>query len=196
MNEKPILFNAEMVRAILEGRKTQTRRPCKIPMNTIEATFSKKIPGWNSGLLYRDTKSNELKFIYSLFGSVGDQLWVRETFAELVIHGVAAGSYPEYVYRASEPEWDTDMEGFKWTPSIHMPREASRINLKVKRVWVERVQDISVSDCVQEGISGPDGVISGSDEEIKTSFKNLWESCGYDWDTNPFVWCCEFEVMK
>ena len=192
MNEKPILFNAEMVRAILEGRKTQTRRPIK-PRGKIWLTDiiqdhdNGKNPTYQDEYgdshLTKDLKMNPLN---------ADLLWVRETFAYI---GPELNPDPGYAYRATDPDW-SEMEGFKWTPSIHMPRDASRINLKVKRVWVERVQDISVSDCVQEGISGPDGVISGSDEEIKTSFKNLWESCGYDWDTNPFVWCCEFEVMK
>jgi hypothetical protein len=199
-NEKPILFNSEMVRAILEGRKTQTRRPLIAQPN--DSWAKNPHVSWNAGKQrFCWASGSSVSDLVCPLGGAGGNLWVRETFADT--HDVPGVYCPGLVYRATDPEW-SEMEGFKWTPSIHMPRESSRIDLKVKRVWVQRIQDISVPDCIQEGIKH-DATLGeviaimetgDGDDRHKETFADLWESCGYDWDSNPFVWCCDFEVCK
>jgi len=145
---KPILFNTEMVEAILNGRKTMTRRVIKFPKGT-------------TGRLPSNGFFNASPYLFYPGGikrpryKVGDVLYVRETwctdediadvFEENLIHG--------FYYRAdnTDMDWVNDKEIVKWRPSIHMPKEAARIFLKVTNVRVERLQDISESDCVKEG---------------------------------------------
>ena len=209
---KPIIFTAPMVRAILEGRKTQTRR-----LNGLDDV--NKIPdAWDAArvtvgaLNYKVKKSAKGKYGATFishpdaianrtihvcpqicpYGQPGDRLWVREAFE--FNHGGpvydAAGGLmdsmdDEIVYRADRPNRVT-----KWTPSIHMPRWASRITLEITSVRVERVQDIRIKDCVAEGIRELVVDIDGTD-----AYKDLWQSLyGHDsWDKNPWVWVVEFK---
>ncbi|MCM8532492.1 MAG: hypothetical protein NE330_15110 [Lentisphaeraceae bacterium] len=231
MSEKPILFNTEMVQAILEGRKTQTRRPIKDIKNPHNLDI---FNGNGDGLAYEHSDSCSGYCEYGCDGSwhkspfltycevvnldvlyveEGEhRLWVRETFYSISNHLAYRADYSFNPFKESEvddfcPNQDYSMIGEKWTPSIHMPRSASRINLKVKRVWIERVQDITEEDVTKEGIAKPsEGDWKSYDEDwpeweisAKRSFASLWDSIykpqGLSWDSNPWVWACEFEVM-
>lgn len=214
--EKPILFNADMVKAVLEGRKTQTRRiiknqppddigniivgdyhPVKIDKNGDE------YPGAEIFGAYDDAGEWGSKCPY---GKPGDLLWVRETWCQC----------PEcsaYQYRAHDHDgecWYCGDELHKWKPSIFMPREASRITLQVTTVRVERLQDISAVDAMWEGIEKAHNYINKPTIEALGSssltglacidqFRKLWNSInakrGYNWETNPWVWVVEFERM-
>ena len=163
MKERPIIFNAPMVRAILEGRKTQTRR------------------------------------IVKQRGTPGEILWVKETFKFnpggpiYDAAGVIMDSMDdELIYRADSPNLVT-----KWTPSIHMPRWASRITLEITGVRVERLQDISGPDCWAEGIgcAGWDSEKYGS---VTHCYRDLWQSIHGSgaWEKNPWVWVVEFKRVE
>ncbi|WP_445612255.1 hypothetical protein ACUN4K_02055 [Hafnia alvei] len=201
--ERGMIFNSEMVRAILSGQKTQTRRPVKFPHIDRDAMC--------------DLSGNELagellagNYRNSPFGAVGDRIWVRETWAalgnedgcsidwneNLVKEGGAAGAR---IYRASceqkegdyglwsipdDAEWKPHTDNMKyegtWVPSIHMPRWASRILLEITNVRVERLNDISEEDAIAEGCqrkkswSGLDGCIGQVGYTAKESFSELW----------------------
>ena len=182
MNEKPILFNGEMVRAILGGRKTQTRRVVKdqgrvptVLQSDGNRLLPKHVPDW-----FTD---------YCPYGGHGDRLWVRETHWRA--EGEGTGGKVRFLqYKATSP--DDPPLGDRWRPSIHMPRWASRITLEVTGVRVERVQDISNEDVHAEGFA-PWG-------DKYLSFADLWDSInanrGYGWDANPWVWVVEFKVSK
>lgn len=190
MKEHPILFNGAMVRAILAGSKTQTRRPIKgVPPSVVrfevaslsKTEFGKKAPIW----LGWTADDKDIAFHAPCpFGVVGDRLWVRETFA-----------CPETVryYRAADE--GILPPGTKWTPSIHMPRWASRINLEVTEVRVQRVQDISEEDAKAEGMS-PCIELSSTEEHSSTyrcAFADLWGDVYGTWDRNDWVWATTFK---
>lgn len=186
-----------MVRAILEGRKTQTRRIIPDQPNIDPQTGD-----W---LWMKDTNNEQVvpieRYIKSRrqfckYGQPGDNLWVRETWA----HEYGGG----YLYRASHSHMKPDGN---WKPSIHMPRAASRILLKITDVRVERLNDINEWDAIDEGlemVNGPDGIKyygnygdnnAGTALHPVESFRSLWESInGPDsWNQNPFVWVIEFK---
>ena len=195
---KPIIFNDVMVRAILEGRKTQTRRVIK-PQPEGGAIWTPFAPqgvvnGVGNPLICR-------------IGQRGDRLWVRETHhvpggyleAEIIdeIHnGVSSPENLGVTYRADLPSLKPCDGG--WTPSIHMPRWASRITLEITGVRVERLQDISGEDSAAEGVTGPIGSprVYGvvTKQFAREQFMRLWESInGPDsWQVNPWVWVIEF----
>jgi hypothetical protein len=198
IKERPLLFNAEMVRAILDGRKTQTRRAVKaMALDWLEN--SKFIPE------YVASPDNDM----CPNGKIGDQIWVRETFSAM---GDNTGHALPIYYRA-----DGD-DGFAWTPSIHMPRWASRIQLEITNVRIERLQDIGEDDAEAEGIEGINQPTGGDDYQDYwrdygvnkkdadgwpwftgdpiASFKSLWNSIYKNWDSNPWVWVIEFKVIK
>jgi len=198
MKERPILMNGEMVRAVLEGRKTQTRRVVKhIPMlgGPIGwcAAARAQEPGWVS--IVGDYRR------FCPIGKVGDRLWVRETFIDLIKTPILGAGVEKYkglsvCYRADN-HLDKTMEvSGKWTPSIHMPRWVSRINLEITDIRVERVQEISAKDAVAEGVDG-DIPYPGGPSYYYRNFWNLWDSIytkrGLGWDKNPFCWVVEFK---
>lgn len=195
MKERPVIFNGEMVRAIVDGRKTQTRRIAKAD------------------------NSNHL--LGCPFGQIGDRLWVRETFAILgnedgcpidwdgnLIKGDE--KHAARIYKAScwqepgnyglwsIPNRDTQYEG-AWRPSIHMPRWASRISLEITAVRVERLNDISHEDakaegcCYGRGGGIPDFAVTPADH-----FPTLWASIYGEesWNANPWVWVIEFRRLE
>ena len=193
MKERPIIFSDEMVRAILEGQKTQTRRVIKPqPLNLIDAVRFKTCP----------------------YGVPGDRLWVRECFGFtakwtmsyqrqwLAERGPWLPGNITMAYRSDEPEGN-----WCWKPSIHMPKIYSRITLEIVNVRVDRLQDISEEDACAEGIEiiersygmayrdyrGKSGAWMS---EARASFGTLWDRInakqGYGWDTNPWVWVIEF----
>lgn len=199
---KPILFNTEMVRAILEGRKTVTRRVVKFMQG--------KNPNWTGyikdGLtLYNGT--NEPCNMPAPY-RVNDILWVRETWREII---KPVGAPKEFDYRADK---DKRVSGlFKWKPSIHMPKEAARIFLRVTDVRVERLQDMKLIDYLAEGISNLCDSCNrfpfdkcdtcGREGFMELSFIALWNSTQktdqmsyYGYSANPYVWVIEFDVIS
>ncbi|EHA9179289.1 hypothetical protein ABN68_001587 [Salmonella enterica subsp. enterica serovar Adabraka] len=211
MNERGMIFNGEMVRAILEGRKTQTRRPVKPqPELTERSGFSWNGVVFGSGSDDRETNRN-FAHVKCPFGKPGDRIWVRETWAE------AGASAPDLkLYRANYPahvpthyENVPPAEDVRWTPSIHMPRWASRITLEITDVRVERLHNISERDSLREGLfqlpaSGryclqPGmqyfGMASHSAKEV---YSWLWASIYGEesWAANPWVWVIEFKRVE
>jgi hypothetical protein len=180
---KPILFNTEMVQAILEGRKGQTRRPIDVdisnnfdcdPDGTVVAYMNPE-----TGDMYDPLEIAPYK--------QGDILYVRETFYPCK-HVIIDGEQ-QYLYRATfeQPEKYPDFKP-KWKPSIHMPKEAARIFLRVTNVRVERLQDLLAIDVQKEGF------------EERGEFEDSWDDTylekGYGWDKNPWVWVIEFERVR
>lgn len=199
---KPILFNADMVCAILEGRKTVTRRVVKLKYsNTHLEMFTDKygtrlIEKQNEEPGVTTIKNSDGTMTHTLLDCIekappyrpGDTLYVRETWSRSM-----AGTY---LYRATDIPFIHD----RWNPSIHMPREAARIFLRVTDVRVERLQDITEKDMQQEGvITRP--LLNDFEKFIsQKSFALLWDStikpadrALYDWEANPWVWVIEFE---
>ena len=198
---KPILFNTDMVRAILDGRKTVTRRVLKKPFTVHSNGYITK------------PKGNENLCPYEPPYKVNDVLYVRETWQSwscaecdwecVPDNGNGYCTMPKYLYRASDEETDKG-----WKPSIHMPKEAARLFLRVTNVRVEKLRDMELEDFIAEGITL-------SREEMKDYntalykarelFKDLWNSTcvkkgnteryAYNWYGNPFVWVIEFEVI-
>ena len=183
MKERPILFKGEMVRAILDGRKTQTRRIMKPQPIEYDGMLMWKGLAWAA---VTDPDQPE-----SPYGIPGDRLWVRETFAYT---DSTINDQPGYVYRATDPDW-SEMEGFKWKPSIFMPRKASRITLEIVNVRVERLQNITEEDANAEGI--PSRMSVQTLTPAVADYAALWESInGYgSWTMNPWVWVIEFKKL-
>lgn len=201
--EKPILFNTQMVKAILNGSKTQTRRLIK-PQPP--CALKKMTEGYHAGEwhLYRDFPMMN-PMINSPWGAQylppcqpGDVLWVRETWAKDV---------GRYMYRANYSDTEKFyMNGREirmvWCPSIHMPKDASRLFLQVKDVRAERLQDMKMPDMQAEG-AVPSTVTGGQWQQWQRDFmKPLWNSTiksadlsRYGWDANPWVWVIEFERL-
>jgi len=197
MKERPILFSADMVKAILEGKKTQTRRVMKPQPDNELTKYS-----LNGAINWRDESSNLGEYPYGNYtgcpyGQVGDRLWVRETYWQDQSGGL-------WGYKAGGIEWPPSNCGGKAKPSIHMPRWASRINLEITGIRVERLQEITEIDALNEGAeawykTAPNtygaGYIWDSKGHIM-GFARLWNSINkppYDWGSNPFVWVIEFK---
>lgn len=171
-----------MVRAILAGTKTQTRRILK-GHNFVSA-----------GGAPLNFVGSQIREVPCPYGDFGDRLWVREAFAK--INGQTQ-PWIETDYRASYTHGDRlgDSLGIKkrWTPSIHMPRAASRITLVVTGVRVERLQEISAADAIAEGI--PSGGPENPDGIEQREYRSLWEQINGpgSWDANPWVWVIDFK---
>nr|DAF23431.1 MAG TPA: ASCH domain protein [Caudoviricetes sp.] len=217
MKERPVIFNSEMVRAILDGRKTQTRRtianvgsdnciPLQKPTKTKDGIYTHVM----------DAPGHDL----CPFGRVGDRLWVREAYQgplfnfdqmETYLEDTSKFERPEFCeYRADggkTPEYyDADDNlRYGWKPSIHMPRWASRITLEITGVRVERLNDISEEDAKAEGVKPagdmlpdyPDTFLTpkGDFATAKVAFQRLWQSIYGEesWAVNPWVWVIEFK---
>jgi hypothetical protein len=208
--ERPILFSGPMVRAILEGRKTQTRRVVKFrPQEFVDEIDAGKEVFWTDQ--YGDFHTKPCPY-----GKPGDRLWVRENFFF---------DNPDYVQQYKENPWmgtpdrnnadvryqanEKHPDMFRWKPSIHMPRRASRLTLEITNVRVERLNEISESDCLAEGCSGFDpepkdqggtcfvrkGISSAPHPQ--THFRMLWESINGagSWAANSWVWVVEFKKL-
>ena len=217
MKERPILFSGPMVRAILDGRKSQTRRVVKLPQQypakPIHPTHESWIGRWQNG------------FVACPYGQPGDRIWCKETWQ--VLRETCSYETGEYDVR----EWEADLygspqtqllkdcprgghraviayradyeESFEgpWRPSIFMPRWASRITLEVTGVRVERLQEISEADAIAEGIERSDGAWASYSPKFGrfmnpiTSYHSLWESINGpgSWAANPWVWVIEFK---
>ena len=192
--EKPILMSAPMVRAILDGTKTQTRRVIK--PQPVEGVY--KYDGMTPTFAWRDEINTcrpawpDVMNSYSPYGQPGDRLWVRETWRDL--NGVQ--------YRADTDshgpvDGSADAESPNWRPSIFMPRALSRITLEITDVRVQRVQEISMHDAMDEGVGFPKYSQFEQGSHLVGAFRDLWESInakrGYDWASNPWVWALTFK---
>jgi hypothetical protein len=182
MKERPILFNAEMVKAILSGRKTQTRRVIKLPL--IDKNMGCELAG---NELAGEVAAGDYR--NCPLGQPGDHLWVRETFALGADFGE---SDVGYFYRATDPGWDDNDTGARWRPSLHMPRAASRINLLITGVRVERLSSLTNADAKAEGYPA-EREIDGGSTDAWLWFRELWDSIYQNWQENPWVWVIEFE---
>lgn len=207
MKERPILFSAEMVRAILDGRKTQTRRAIKMPRTRDAFTLLDRGDGWwpyqsDDGESALCSDGNEHPYACP-YGKPGDRLWVREAhaFVPEPAYRCSTGIYqqinPADDYQACVYRENFDRaRGFSWRPSIHMPRWASRILLEVTDVRVERLQEISDEDALAEGVYPTrTGLYAGA---AKSEYRNVWEQINGagSWNANPWVWCVTFRVIQ
>ncbi|SAU76920.1 hypothetical protein [Klebsiella quasipneumoniae] len=210
MTERGMIFNSEMVRAILDGRKTQTRRiMAPQPADDIERGIfpNPEAIGWKSSLRH---KHGSTTAHFCPYGKPGDRIWVRETFQGPLFDYDLMDSYckdptpfekPEFcVYKADgvpAPEfYDADDElHCCWRPSIHMPRWASRILLEITDVRVERLKSISDGDALREGCSTAD---MKSGDCVADVFARLWASIygAESWNANPWVWVIEFKRVE
>ena len=208
MKERGMIFNGEMVRAILDGRKTQTRRPIKWKQTRFTEIGERED---GSKWPWSEDAEHACDFWHPCpFGAVGDRIWVRETFQGPLFDYDLMDNYckdptpfkkPEFcVYKADgvpAPEfYDADDElHCCWRPSIHMPRWASRILLEITNVRVERLKNISDRDAICEGCSTAD---MKSGDCVADVFARLWASIyGSDsWNANPWVWVIEFKRVE
>ena len=184
MKERPILFSAPMVQAILDGRKTMTRRVVKHMVGFGEPD------AW----CHRAGAPEFFEIVgdyrqYCPHGQPGDRLWVRETFSECPADFKDTGGV---IYRADGKYNEYVLPG-EWRPSIFMPRKHCRIILEITAVRIERLQDITELEATHEGIVKRLGV------HCRDDFRFLWESInekrGYGWDSNPWVWVIEFKIL-
>jgi len=205
MKERPIIFT-ENIPAILEGRKTQTRRVIKLKGYSREI-WDKCVPhnGDKAILLgepylkvpYDPITDNAGNRITCPYGQVGDRLWVRESYGYLIDGSIA--------YRADCDPWHLK-HGYtiKWKPSIHMFRKDSRITLEITEVRVERLQEVTPEDCIEEGIISGISLDTGLMEEeaiyevdLIIRFERRWDSLnakrGYGWEVNLWVWVISFK---
>lgn len=224
MKVVPMIFNTDMVKALMAGDKFVTRRPAKLSSRSIEQgvafnnicqVFRSKEPYLYTVVLDDDFDHNAT---FSVPCRAGDLIYVRETFAALGHNDYQQVSprnifdVHEFRYKASERDSiancaDWEVRGYHWRPSIHMPRTASRLTLKVTDVRIEKLQDITEDQCWKEGIEHIDGqfdiyqlsemakTFDGTFEDAKASFACLWDSIYKDWHQNPYVWVIEFEVI-
>ncbi|ENR4001545.1 TPA: hypothetical protein N0H90_001996 [Pseudomonas aeruginosa] len=190
MKERPILFSGPMVRAILEGRKTVTRRVMKPQPDFLGSMVDPNTPfkTLDAGLHARITCP---------YGEPGDRLWVREAWAaDAQVDAIAPRDLSQ-----GEPIWYPADFSVRQTgcsmiskgrgrPSIHMPRWASRILLEITAVRVERLHDLSDPDVLAEGCSHSE---MQSGNSLVSVFARLWQSTGGDWAANPWVWVVEFK---
>lgn len=221
MKERPILFSAPMVRAILEGRKTQTRRAIRkqfAPDAEPAEVASTSPEGWqisgHSGLWWDDAGACIDDAIRCPYGQPGDRLWVRETWQGPLLESEEQEDEfrqspdiykkPGFcVYRATDTldAIDEDGKELGWRPSIHMPRWASRILLEVTGVRVERLNDISKADAIAEGAPPSHPSIDrvsaeyGHADFSRSWYAQLWDQINGagSWDANPWVWVVEFK---
>lgn len=238
---KPILFNTEMVRAILDGRKTVTRRIIK-PQPKMRLSYvsagSHNVGKWeypspntykywgDEWRLVDSITEEDLERAWTPPCHTDDILYVRETWCK---HGnPKAGRPMHYDYKADRTDPQFDDSGFiaEWRPSIHMPKEAARLFLKVTNVTVERLQNMTMQDSLREGVKlSLEGLVRDNKQEITAvhndsfielqgisadgkwgamrPFADIWDSTiskndisVYGWDANPFVWVIEFERIS
>lgn len=201
---KPILFNTEMVKAILDGRKTVTRRVIKP-----QPTYSPRDGfTWNGCAYGTDFPPTFRGAGYNLCCAapfkVNDILYVRETWSDHYEPNEEGKPELRYCYKADGINIKAEClpgENNRWYPSIHMPKEAARIFLKVIGVHVERLRDITQEDAIKEGITVAEFDKEGGFYE-RDEFIDLWDSTikkdqlqYYGWNANPYVWVIEFEVI-
>lgn len=221
MRERPILFNGAMVRAILAGQKTQTRRTVKwkdvatgLNLRFTGLSAQRYPKGW---VLESDSRSSSewrCQPTPCPFGQPGDRLWVREAHAIFPTHGQHRADGERWGPWGGLPTTVSDdgkqiayyREGFdrcdpgRWRPSIHMPRWACRLVLEITAVRVERLQAISEADAVAEGLSQSEsgGWLPGPCDHPEWAFHQLWAQVYGEpaWEANPWVWVIEFKRVE
>ncbi|MEY0288107.1 hypothetical protein AB7303_03675 [Providencia rettgeri] len=214
MKERGIIFNSEMVRAILDGRKTQTRRIINPqPELTQKSGFKWKGGLFGAGSDDRETNRNFAHKKCPL-GKVGDRLWIRETWmpdaprdgtwGDIEFYGCKDSKLSMIPERFRKPEHCIHRASWKgselvgWTPSIHMPRWASRITLEITDVRVERLQEASDDDFKAEGYPLERELTGGSTDAF-CWFRHLWDSVSKpdcNFESNPWVWVIEFKKVE
>lgn len=209
MSEKPILFSSDMVRAILDGKKTQTRRVMKVQPGCKGVLETSP-----AGELIYHWPHNEEKIYFCKF-PYDHRLWVRETFAIEQDCCVVwkADRCAQYFGTGAVPNGDkfylpSGYKPLRWKPSIFMPRWASRIDLDVVRVRVERLQDITREDAKAEGVSNVWVNPPVNEDHYRRVMLNpyvanysvLWDEIngdrGFGWDVNPWVWVLEYKPVE
>lgn len=220
MKERPILFNTEMVRAILDGRKTETRRVIKPQLIIFEykdnGILYYDFCGSNRGVVasssgvYKSRESATNYFVerHCPYGVPGDRLWVRETWVPVGTAKRKDGkliSSDNVIYRADGAKLiknDIQYAHGYWKPSIFMPRWASRIMLEITDIRVERVQDITESGAVVEGWPSHKELfpLINTGDKALTWYRSLWNKInakrGYSFDINPWVWVIKFKEVS
>lgn len=194
--ERSILFSGEMVKALMEGKKTQTRRVINLPKE--RGAWEATTVGGDGSRFSNGTLAPEMPVLWNTttgtclgcpLGGVGRRLWVRETFA--------CERRDAIVYKADLSAKDQSL--WKWRSSIYMPRWASRITLEITEVRVQRVQEISEKDCKAEGIPiSLEGTVVQEFGMGQRLYRNLWNSLNgkkAPWDSNPWVWVLNFRVL-
>ncbi|WP_396586426.1 hypothetical protein [Bermanella sp. R86510] len=201
MKTHPMIFNKDMVRALLSGCKTQTRRPVK-PQPPSDYEWH----GWmieSSNRKHEGCASWKSKNLETHYAKPpckpNDLIWVRETFRLFNRYDECGCEAPcecpshnEPRYRASHNNCDS-----KWKPSIHMPQSASRLTLRVLQVRLEQVQDISTEDACAEGFKLPPAEGQGFAIGARTNFRHAWQAIyPGSWERNQWVWVIDFEVIE
>lgn len=216
VKERPIIFNAEMVRAVLVGRKAQTRRiinwrgldeGLNVQFSGLRA--SEEPNGWVIESNSRTSSEWRCQPTPCPFGAVGDRLWVRETFrvhsratdvATLIYKASEQQSWTQQTHRVPIEKCNKPAVVDTWTPSIHMPRWASRITLEITCVRVERLNSMTEKDALAEGCLGGHDSIPGYQYSATPHehFHHVWQSIyGADsWQANPWVWVIEFKRVE
>lgn len=211
--QRPILFSTPMVQGVLEDRKNETRRTRgldRLNENPDMFEYADQIDHCGKTIFFLSHKETRNEMVlHCPYGDAGDELWVRETWAYLSDHPMAA----QFLYKASE----VATPGTTWRPSIHMPREAARLFLKITKVRLERLHDISANGAISEGVDfiphfltgkrffkdytyyskTPMSDNGGFDNPVD-SFKSLWVSINGEasCQINPWVWVIKFERIN
>ena len=223
MKERGIIMSTPMVRALVAGRKTQTRRIVQWPPWAGDLQASARAINETGGIaLFKDGLPR--KTFACPYGAPGDVLYVRETWAPTDPGAKVLWSAPDaekrvpggVVYKADVPEGLLPLTGRRWHPAIHMPKAHARIRLKLTGVSVERLQAITEADALAEGVScvpfipadgfpicdgfmaGPDDGKSPLEPKAVVAYKHLWDDINGDrapWDSKPWVWVLVFEVL-
>jgi len=204
MKEHPILFSTPMVKALLEGRKTQTRRIIKPQGRAVCFDVAMHKDGSDKWPRNLDADERYISDMNCPYGKVGDILWVRETWG-LDYFGYARPWHfkegikveqRDIIYRADDEDRDKRfLLDESWKPSIFMPRAACRIRLEIIDIKVERVQNITDEDSLAEGVLMNQNIFSTG--ELKEAYKQLWCKINgsESWNKNPWVWVIEFKQI-
>lgn len=223
VKERPIIFSGEMVKAILDGKKTMTRRVVKT-----QPDFNARYDGvdddtnhfWEVLDAQGEPTEKYIPILKCPYGKVGDRLWVRETWQEIGPDCLLTykATYPSDLY-AKRPELENvpplaslKDRGYLWKSPMFMPRWASRILLEITDIRIERLQDISEQDCEKEGFrfyplsricfkpSSAKHLSGHGSNNYKSIFGEYWDTLnakkGYPWSSNPWVWVVEFKVVE
>lgn len=223
MTERPIIFSGDMVRAILDGRKTQTRRvlgfqPLEIltPRNRTKRSLDQVTRMWSGTRTWfaltergQTVEGNRGTAFRCKYGEVGDRLWVRETMRGEYSparnrYCVAYQAGGQTAWGNADAEWcgaqdwytiaGTSQQATRWKPSIHMPRWASRLMLKITDVQVQRVQDISRLDADAEGFEPTPSLPIDPRDWFRSRWDEINAKRGFGWNANPWVWAITFQV--
>lgn len=197
VKERPILFSGAMVRAILEGRKTQTRRVLKLPRWSTQ--------DWDDFEVYENGVAETIcastgcsAVVLCPYGKKGDRLWVRETWRTINDQPLSECVNHKDLQFAADAD-EAEFAIFRFRPSIHLPRWGSRITLEVTDIRVQRLQEISEEDAIAEGVP-PFNWSDRKSLRPVPAFQSFWNSInktrGFGWDVNPWVWVVSFKCVE